>query len=442
MTQHPFQTRDDILSWGRVVRRTQHVAQPRFCDELAGLFDGSAGASRLASGLRRSYGDSCLNSEGGLIDARRLDRIIAFDAATGVLRAEAGTSLSQILRLVVPKGWFLPTAPGTRFVTLGGAVANDVHGKNHHRAGTFGCHVRALGMVRSDRSALTVTAQSDPPLFGSTIGGLGLTGLIAWVELQLVKVGSSFLNVETIAYDNLNAFWALADESVARFEHTVAWIDCAARGASLGRGVFSRGDWANDGVYATHDDATWKRVPIEAPGFALNALTVRAFNEVYYRIGRAKAGSSRQHYAPFFYPLDAVLDWNRLYGRRGMRQYQCVIPPERARDAIGELLELIAASGQASFLAVIKTFGALSSPGLLSFPRPGATLALDFPDRGEATFALMARLDAIVDAAGGALYPAKDGRMSREMFRRSFPRWAEFARDPGMNSDFWRRVAE
>ena len=373
---------------------------------------------------------------------RGLDRFIAFDAESGILRAEAGVSFSEILRLVVPKGWFPPTTPGTRFVTLGGALANDVHGKNHHGAGSIGRHVRAFGLLRSDRGRLTVTPQNDPALFASTIGGLGLTGVIEWVELQLVKIGGAYLDVEIVPYDSLDAFWSLAEESAQRFEHTVAWIDCTSRGAKRGRGIFSRANWIADGVYDIHDDRTWKRIPFEAPGFALNRLTVGAFNNVYHRLNSAKAGTSRQHYAAFFYPLDAMLDWNRLYGRRGMLQYQCVIPRGNERDAIGALLDVITASGQASFLAVLKTFGDLPSPGLLSFSRAGATLALDFPYRGEVTLNLMAQLDAIVSEAGGALYPAKDGRMTRELFRRSFPRWEQVVRDTALSSDFWRRVGE
>lgn len=373
---------------------------------------------------------------------RGLDRLIAFDAERGIVRAEAGVSFSDILRLVVPKGWFPSTTPGTRFVTLGGAVANDVHGKNHHGAGSIGSHVRAFGLLRSDRGRLTVTPESDPALFASTIGGLGLTGVIEWVELQLVEIGGAYLDVETVPYDNLDAFWSLAEESAQRFEHTVAWIDCTSRGAKRGRGIFSRADWIADGVYDVHDDRSWKRIPLEAPSFALNRLTVGAFNNLYHRLNSAKAGTSRQHYAAFFYPLDAILDWNRLYGRRGMMQYQCVIPPGHARDAIDALLDVITASGQASFLAVLKTFGDLPSPGLLSFPRAGATLALDFPYRGEATLNLMARLDAIVREAGGALYPAKDGRMTSELFRLSFPKWEQVVRDTALSSDFWRRVGE
>jgi FAD/FMN-containing dehydrogenase len=438
----PFLERSDVVSWGRVSRGVQRVARPGFRDELSGLSNHAGDESLLAIGLRRSYGDSCLNRAGALVDMSGLDRFIAFDAATGVLRAEAGASFSEILRLVVPQGWFPPTTPGTRFVTLGGVVANDVHGKNHHGAGSIGRHVRAFGLLRSDRGGLTVTPDSDPTLFASTIGGLGLTGMIEWVELQLVKIGGAHLDVEIVPYDNLDAFWSLADESARSFEHTVAWIDCTARGAETGRGIFSRANWIDDGAYDLHDDKSWKRIPLEAPGFALNRFTVGAFNKLYHRVNSSKAGTNRQHYAPFFYPLDAVHDWNRLYGRRGMLQYQCVIPRESQRDAIAEMLRVIAACGQASFLAVLKTFGDLPSPGVLSFPRPGATLALDFPFRGETTLNLLARLDAMVREANGALYPAKDGRMSREMFRRSFPRWEQLLKDPALNSDFWTRVAQ
>jgi FAD/FMN-containing dehydrogenase len=437
-----FAKSDDVRSWGRVTQEPQQVAYPSFRDQLPALLEDRRFASKLPVGLLRSYGDSCLNGAGALIEMRGLGRFIAFDPETGVLRAEAGVSISGILRLVVRSGWFLPTTPGTRFVTLGGALANDVHGKNHHSAGSLGCHVRSFGLRRSDHGGLIVTPQNEPSLFASTIGGLGLTGLIEWVELQLVKIGSSYLDVETIPYEKLDEFWSLAEESVDTYEHTVAWIDCATRGENSGRGVFSRANWLMDGAYDVHSDRSWKRIPCEAPGAALNRVTVSAFNEVYFRAGKRKAGTARQHYAPFFYPLDAIFDWNRLYGWRGMLQYQCVVPREAQREAIRALLDVIAASGQASFLAVLKTFGERPSPGLLSFPRPGATLALDFRFRGEETLKLFAQLDAIVADAGGALYPAKDGRMSPDMFRRSFPKWGQFMKDPAMDSDFWRRVSQ
>ena len=439
-----FVTRGDVLSWGRVHRRHQSMAAPRFCDQLPALISNGASSNRLAIGLRRSYGDSCLNSDGAMIDMSGLDRFIAFDEASGTLRAEAGVSLSQILSLTVPRGWFLSTTPGTRFVTLGGAVANDVHGKNHHRAGSFGCHVKSLGLLRSDGFRRTLTWDDDRGLLAATIGGLGLTGVIEWVEIQLTKISSAYLDVETIPYVGLDEFWALARESAETFEHTVSWIDCGARGANFGRGIFSRANWCDDQAFKPHDDRAWKSVPFDAPAFLLNRFSVAAFNGLYFRANKTKTGLSRQHYAPFFYPLDGLLNWNKLYGKRGMFQHQSVIPPGEARAAIASLLDQITRSGQASFLAVLKTFGERGSPGLLSFPRPGATLALDFPNRGAETLALLSRLDAIVSEAGGALYPAKDGRLPPDLFRRSFPRWREFLeyKDPNLNSDFWRRVTE
>lgn len=435
-----FVATDAALSWGRVARGTQLLARPRFGDELPALV-APGGDRALICGLRRSYGDTCLNRGGRLIDATGLDRVIAFDAATGVLRAEAGLPLSDLLRLTVPHGWFVPTTPGSRFVTLGGAVANDVHGKNHHRAGSFGRHVRALGLRRTDGSAHDL-APGDA-LFAATVGGLGLTGVIEWVEIGLVPITSAWLDVETIPFGRLDEFWDIAAASTASHEHTVAWIDTLTAGAGLGRGIFSRADWATVGNLAPHDDAAMKNLPVELPAAAMGRASVRAFNALYWRAGRARAGRARQHYAPFFYPLDAVGQWNRAYGSAGMYQYQCVVPPGSERDAVPALLGEIARAGQGSFLAVLKTMGSLPSPGLVSFARAGTTLALDLPNRGADTVALMGRLDDVVAAAGGALYPAKDGRMTAAMFRASFPRWAEFdrLRDPGMGSDFWDRVS-
>jgi FAD/FMN-containing dehydrogenase len=439
-----FFERSDVLSWGRVIRKLQYVAQPRFREELSGLTAEPAWSSKLATGLRRSYGDSCLNSAGAVIDTTGLDRFISFDTNAGLLRAEAGVSVSNVLKLIVPQGWFLSTTPGTRYVTLAGAVANDVHGKNHHWAASIGRSVRALGLLRGDGRRLTLTRETEADLFAGTIGGLGLTGIIEWVELQLVRIGSAYLEVEIHPYENLDAFWPIAEESTALFEHTVAWIDCISRGPRAGRGVFTRANWSNDGCLDTHGDHTLKNVPVDMPGFALSHLSVAAFNEAYYKYFRLRSKHARQHYSTFFYPLDSILNWNRLYGRRGMLQYQCAIPRGDQRQVMRILLDEIARSGQASFLGVLKTFGDLPSPGLLSFPRPGATLALDFPNRGAETLALLGRLDAIVRDANGALYPAKDGRMPADLFKRAYPRWEAFAalKDPLMNSDFWRRVMQ
>lgn len=443
MSASPFTLRTDILSWGRVAREPHFVARPAFADELPELLRADRGSSTLAVGLRRSYGDSGLNGGGNLLDMTSLDRLIAFDADRGVLRTDAGLSLSELLRITVPKGWFPATSPGTRFVTLGGAVANDVHGKNHHSAGSIGCSVRALGLVRSDGSRLNLSPDENAGLFAATIGGLGLTGVIEWVELQLTPIASAWLDVEIIPYENINAFWALAEESATEFEHTVAWIDCLARGATAGRGVFTRARWLSDGRLDAHDDRTVKAVPFDAPSFALNPLSVRAFNEFYYRAKKYSGKKDVQHYSAHFYPLDAIRGWNRLYGPGGMLQYQCVIPFATARAALPALLDEVARGREASFLAVLKTFGDKPSPGLLSFPRPGATLALDFPFRGTSTLAIMTRLDTIIREAGGALYPAKDGRMGAEMFRLSYPLIEQFLphKDPKMGSNFWRRVS-
>ena len=440
-TRQRFVERDDIVAWGRVDRRPQHWARPQFRDELGGLIVDPAWTDKLAIGLRRSYGDSCLNSGGALIDMTGLDRLVAFDPVSGRLRAEGGACLSEVIRTIVPHGWFLLTTPGTRFVTLGGAVANDVHGKNHHRAGSFGSGVKALGLLRGDGSRVTVTQTAEPDLFRATIGGLGLTGVIEWVEIALAPIPSAFVDVEIAPFETLEAFWSLAAESVGSHEHTVAWIDCATGG---GRGVFTRANWAPAGGLAPHHDRSLRAVPFDFPGFALNRLSVTAFNEFYYRLHKVKEARKKQDYQSYFYPLDSIRSWNRLYGICGMRQYQCVIPWGEERIALPALLTEIARAGQASFLAVIKTFGDKLSPGLLSFPRQGTTLALDFPNRGESTLSLMGRLDAIVREARGALYPAKDGRMPADMFRRSFPQWETFARlkDPAMNSDFWRRVSQ
>ncbi len=416
---------------------------PWFVDELPHVLAEISGESKLAIGLCRSYGDSVINSGGSVIDMTHLDRIIAFDRDKGILTAEAGASLSAILRLIVPHGWFTGTTPGTRFVTLGGAVANDVHGKNHHRAGTFGCAVKELELVRSDGTTRRLSADGGDPLFAATIGGLGLTGVIRAVSLDLAPIRSAYLDVERIAFGHVRDFFAIAEESEQSHEHTVAWIDCASGHSHLGRGIFQRGNWSEEGGLDVHDDRKTLTMPIDAPGFALNWLTVRLFNAVYYRL--QKYGPARQHlhYAPFFYPLDAILEWNRLYGRRGFYQYQCVIAQGEAAEAVEELLKRIAASGAGSFLAVLKTLGPKPSPGMLSFPHEGVTLALDFPNKGPKTLELLGELDAIVRAANGRLYPAKDGRMPAAMFRAGYPHLDAFMEqiDPAFGSDFWRRVS-
>lgn len=435
---------DHLTSWGRVVRAPHEVVRPHWTDELveavklAATHPGRA----LAVGLSRSYGDSGLNPRGAVVAMAGLDRIHFFDRQSGVLRADAGLSLDALILLALPHGWFPPVVPGTRFVTLGGAIANDVHGKNHHRAGTFGRHVRRLGLLRTDGTVHDLGPEDASGLFAATVGGLGLTGVIAWAEIQLAPVAGAWLETEDIAFHGLDEFFALAGESEDSHAYTVAWADCLAAGRSLGRGIFSRANPSSD-----PDRAPRRRrrlaAPVDAPAGLLNPLTLRLFNTAYFRLKSARAGRRKAHYDGFFFPLDAVESWNRVYGRRGFFQYQCVLPPDAARPATAELLARIARAGQGSFLAVLKTFGAIASPGLLSFPMPGATLALDFPNRGDDTLKLLAQLDEVVRDAGGRLYPAKDGRISAAMFAAGYPGLSEFVRhvDPGLTSGFWRRVA-
>jgi L-gulonolactone oxidase len=437
-----FHADDNVVAWGRVVRAPHRVAKPAFTDELPALLaELSPADPGLAIGLRRSYGDSNLNPDGRLIDMTGLDRLISFDRNTGVMRAEAGVSLSQALQVLVPNGCFLPTTPGTRFVTLGGAVANDVHGKNHHSKGSFGNWVRRIGLRRTDGSAHELVP--GDPLFHATIGGLGLTGVIEWVEFQAVGIPSAYVDAEDISFRNVGEYFDLMADNKDRYEHTVCWIDCLAGGDSLGRGIFSGGNWSGTGGYSAHTEEPKKKMPVDAPGFALNPLSVAAFNTLRNGLKSTFAGRYHAHYEPFWYPLDAIANWNKLYGRRGFYQYQSIIPPATAREATTELLKTIAKSGQASFLAVLKDMGPVQSVGMLSFPMEGTTLALDFPNKGAKTLKLMADLDRIVMAAGGRLYPAKDGRVPADVFRAGFARWKDFSAhiDPGLSSAFWKRVS-
>lgn len=388
----------------------------------------------------RSYGDSCLNDGGLLLDVRRLDRLIVFDEERGLLRCEAGVTLAEILALIVPRGWFLPVVPGTRWVSVGGAIANDIHGKNHHRTGTFGAHVTRLELLRSTGERI-VCAPGDE-LFQATVGGLGLTGLMLWAEIRLKRVPGPGIAMERIRFAGLDGFFELAGED-HRFEYTVAWVDCLAGGRRLGRGIYMRGDHAPVPEPAPSPLRPARlRVPFDAPAGLLNAATLGLFNAAYYRRQLRARHRATLPYAPFFFPLDGVGDWGRLYGPNGFVQYQCVVPDHPGGGPIRTILQRISRSGEPASLAVLKRFGNIRSPGLLSFPREGMTLAVDFAVRGGRTLALLDDLDAVVREARGAVYPAKDARMSAESFRVFFPGLERFTalRDPKFSSSFWRRV--
>jgi FAD/FMN-containing dehydrogenase len=393
----------------------------------------------LPFGYGRSYGDSCLNPGGALLDMAPLDRFIEFDAASGRLRCEAGVTFAEILRLMVPRGWFLPVVPGTKWVSLGGAIANDIHGKNHHRAGTFGRHVLRFELLRSTGERLLCAPDEHASLFRATVGGLGLTGVILWAEVQLTRVPGPMIALERIRYRALDEFFELCAAD-SEFEYTVAWVDCLRRREPIGRGIFMRGDHVGTTACSRdrHRDEPAIRLPFAPRRSLLSRPAMRAFNGVYYRAQLRRTERRTVAYDPFFFPLDAVGNWNRLYGPPGLVQYQCVVPDPVVRT----LLQEVTRSSEGCYLAVLKKFGDVPSPGLLSFPRAGVTLALDFAFRGRPTFDLLERLDTIVAEAGGAVYPAKDVRMSGPNFRRFFPEWEAFATqvDPKFSSSFWRRV--
>lgn len=428
-------------SWGRLPHPPPSRVVPlHWTDRLP---DFAALAPVLAYGQGRSYGDVSLNAGGTLLPTAGLGRVLAFDAGAGVLRAEAGATLADVLARVVPHGWFLPVTPGTRFVSLGGAVANDVHGKNHHRAGTFGRFVTAMGLARSSGEMLALTPDGPhAELFRATVGGLGLTGLITWVELRLVPIRSDEIVQTAVRFASLEEFFPLSDAASARSPYVVAWVDAL---RPEGRGVLFEGAHARPrgpGRPLRTVPPPRLALPADAPPGLLRAGAVRAFNAAYYARAPRRPTRRRLHFAPFFYPLDALGAWNRAYGRRGFYQYQCVVPHRDSHEAVRALLGRVAAAGAGSFLAVLKVFGDVPSPGLMSFPRPGVTLALDVPNAGEETLRLLRSLDDLVAEAGGRVYPAKDAAMTPQAFQRFFPEWEEFARhaDPAFASSFWRRV--
>ena len=426
-----------VSSWGRLSAYPHHLIPLTDRHQVTEVITRQHPGIALGNG--RSYGDVCLNPNGVLWTSTGLDRLIRFDPHTGRLTCEAGVLLRDIQRIMVPRGWILPVTPGTQLVTVGGAIANDVHGKNHHRLGSFGDSVLAIRLIRTDGQVIDCGPDHEPNWFAATVGGLGLTGVITEVELQLRQIPGPWLETETLPYGNLDQFFELADHSEASWEHTVSWIDCMNNRG--GRGIFMRG---NPSHAATGRLTRSKKrsLPFTPPISLVNRLSLKPFNISYYHLNRIKAGKGIVHYEPFSYPLDNLLEWNRMYGPRGFYQYQSVVPRQVGKEAISAMLNEIARAGEGSFLAVLKTFGDRKSRGMLSFPQTGVTLALDFPNRGERTQRLFVRLDAIVGEAGGRLYPAKDSRMPRDLFEAGYPQLGQFLgyRDPGISSAFSRRI--
>lgn len=436
-------------SWGQFPKAQQRIIHLENAQEVLPLPDESQG-SFLPFGNGRSYGDSCLNDGGTLLVCRGLNRILDFDREKGTITCEPGILLSEILENIIPAGWFLQVTPGTKFVTLGGAIANDVHGKNHHLVGTFGRWVEELELLRSDGERLTCSLQQNDDWFKATIGGMGLTGVITAARIKLKKISSAYISQEAHKFNSLEEFVHLSRSSDKDFEYTVAWLDTAAKGNKFGRGIFYRGNHSEKtpegGVQTDQREKLVKKsrhlVPINPPFSMVNNLSVRAFNTLYFNKQFKKTVRESVFYDPFFYPLDAIADWNRLYGPGGYVQHQSIIPGEKAPQTIEHMLETCRQVGMLSFLTVLKEFGPVVSPGMLSFPRPGLTMTLDFAYKGQKTLDTLNRLDAIVRRSGGAVNPYKDGRMSPESYQSFFPNWQDIVPyiDPRFSSGFWKRV--
>jgi decaprenylphospho-beta-D-ribofuranose 2-oxidase len=409
-----------ICGWGRHPVETCEIERPeRYADLVPHA------ACLIARGQGRSYGDAALNENRRVLLTERVNRLLDFDKELGILRAEAGVTLAEILPVIVSANWFLPVTPGTKFVSLGGCVAADVHGKNHHHDGSFGEHVLAIDLVLADGSHRRCSASENAELFWATVGGMGLTGIIAEVTLKLIPIQTPCMVVQNYAAADFEQLFRQLENPDSDDRYAVAWLDSLSSGRHMGRGVAMFGHHAQAAElpadYHPARAAKQKNIPFDFPDWALNSASIGAFNALYYSREGSKAAPFINGYAAFFYPLDAIGNWNRLYGRRGFVQYQCVIPQPTAYEGVKALLLELSASRRPSFLAVLKRLGA-ESRGLLSFPTAGYTLALDLPIRDEGLFALLNRLDEIVLQHQGRVYLAKDARLSAESFRAMYAR--------------------
>jgi FAD/FMN-containing dehydrogenase len=402
-----------LTSWGKYPIIDANITAPHKND-LANLsIDG------IARGLGRSYGDSALSKQ--VIESKTFAHFISFDEKEGLLHCEAGVTLDEILKVFVTKGWFLSVTPGTKFVTVGGAIASDVHGKNHHIDGSFSDHVVSFTLSHKN-ILLTCSREDNSDLFYATCGGMGLTGIITEAIFKLRPIQSAYINQKTVKAKNLEVALKLFDK-YEDYTYSVAWIDCLSTGDNLGRSLLMLGEHAEKGELTPHQDGKLN-MPCNMPSFLLNKYTIQAFNSAYYSKQMKDAVNNTIHYESFFYPLDGINNWNRMYGSNGFTQYQFVIPKEAGKEGLTEILNAIAESKQGSFLAVLKVFGD-GNKNLLSFPIKGYTLALDFK-LNDKLFDLLDRLDVIVRKYNGRLYLSKDVRMSEEMFKASYPQWEEF----------------
>ena len=441
-----------LTGWGRTAPTAADVVTAERVDDIDDALATAGRRGTIARGLGRSYGDAAQNAGGSVLDATQLDRVLDVDFERGVLRVEAGVSLDALMRMLLPRGWFVPVSPGTRFVTVGGALAADIHGKNHHVEGSFANHVQSA-TLHTPKGIQQISPDCDPELFWATAGGMGLTGILSEVTMRLLPVETVFMRVDTERARNLDDVMERMRTGDADYRYSGAWIDCMARGAALGRSVLFRGDHATLDELPPRKKAHARRfkphtlltAPWMPDGLALNRFTVTAFNEVFFRAAPREERGRIQAIAPFVHPLDWVSGWNRVYGSRGFVQYQYVVP-EEADDTVRRSLELLSDARCASFFAVLKRFGA-ANPGLLSFPTPGWTLALDIPTAVHGLAPLLDRLDELVAEAGGRVYLAKDARLRPELLPVMYPKLEELREvrkriDPTgvLQSDLARRL--
>ena len=411
----------ELHGWGRYPRVEAEVLEPLNADALHALLSVKRPKPAFISrGAGKSYGDSAL--AGRVLSSRFLDSFIALEEDNSRLRCGAGVTLAEILKVSVPRGWFLPVLPGTKFVTVGGAIAADVHGKNHHRDGSFCAHVQELSLVLASGEVLVCNRQQNSDVFHATCGGMGLTGVILDATLDFQKVSSVLVNRRSLPARNLEHCMELIEENNAS-TYSVAWLDCLSGGSSLGRSILHLGEHAVDGELVVKS-RRGPSVPFSTPGFLLNKFTMSVFNSVLYNLRNKGEKISSTNYDAYFFPLDNISNWNRLYGAQGFLQYQFVLPGESTLEGMQKIVQRVSAAGKGSFLAVLKKFGAANS-NLLSFPMAGYTLTLDFK-REQRIFPLLDELDALVIDYGGRHYLAKDARLSEEVFKAGYPNWEKF----------------
>lgn len=424
-----------VSSWGKLSQDEHDVHYLR--DNFSQLSIPNAKKNFLPFGMGRSYGDQCLNPHGILLNTTKMDKFICFDRSTGILNCESGVLLKDIQQITIPQGWILPVSPGTELITLGGAIANDVHGKNHCATGTFGHHLISISLLRTTGEIIHCSPHKNIEWFAATVGGIGLTGIILSAEIQLQSVKGPWLETETLAFDAIDDYFQIEKQSETEWSYRVAWIDCI---KSRGRGLFMR---------ANHADSNQSlpikknyRINFTPPLSLINKWNLKLINEIYFQKGKSKKTADIQDYQQFFYPLDRIYEWNRLYGPKGFYQYQCAVPEDGSGNVIKEILKTISSTGDGSILAVLKRFGSKESLGMLSFPFPGYTFALDFPNRYSVTGKLFDRLDTIVQQAKGRIYLAKDARMSKNLFEIAYPMHQKFMnyRDPKISSAMSKRL--